>query len=354
MARALSVALAVALPCALQAQSPGDKQGICRIVARTVLAIDPAGGWRGPWQSPVRALTKASGGIVSIDAEGWRGDKEKALDKLRQEYRAAPSLLAAIGDLTDDRWSFALHRFGESPLGLAEVIEGSASCQRFVFFAAPANEAAHSIVAPLVVRDAEPFAFCYRTAGYAGEVSGVPAFVVEDDQDSAVELSFTPWRQGDWQPECRVHVRFSEVFEVIERFCGQVDCRAMADHALSLIRKVDARPEDARQAADVAGDGYKAMKDLATSQPRDVQSLPTFGGSIQGHGNVEFAADAVLLPVVVGGETYLARVGHVAVGWRTSPDYLFAAYKRNGGRLEPVAGLYVSKTRGKPLSATVD
>ena len=62
----------------------------------------------------------------------------------------------------------------------------------------------------------------------------------------------------------------------------------------------------------------------------------------------------VFLPIVVGGETYLGRVGHGAIGWRKAPDYLFAAYKKVGDSLEPVAGFYISKTRGKPLSATVD
>jgi len=41
---------------------------------------------------PLRALAKASGGIVSIDAEGWRAEtKAQALDRLRQNYRAASS-----------------------------------------------------------------------------------------------------------------------------------------------------------------------------------------------------------------------------------------------------------------------
>jgi hypothetical protein len=85
--------------------------------------------------------------------------------------------------------------------------------------------------------------------------------------------------------------------------------------------------------------------------------LPTFGGQIHGlFGSAynEFAQDSVLLPIVVGGETYLGRVGHAAVAWRTVPDYLFAAYKRVGDSLEPVAGFYISKTRGKPISATVN
>jgi hypothetical protein len=47
-------------------------------------------------------------------------------------------------------------------------------------------------------------------------------------------------------------------------------------------------------------------------------------------------------------------VGHAAVGWRTYPDYLLAAYKRRGDSFEPVAGIFITKTRGKPITATVN
>src|SRR5215831_2093354 len=69
--QAMAIALALFLPCATAAQTPaqsGDGTALCDIVARTVLAIDPPKDWRGPWQSPIRALGKASGGTISVDA----------------------------------------------------------------------------------------------------------------------------------------------------------------------------------------------------------------------------------------------------------------------------------------------
>jgi hypothetical protein len=87
------------------------------------------------------------------------------------------------------------------------------------------------------------------------------------------------------------------------------------------------------------------------------RQLPTFGGETHGaFGSAvnAFEEEAVLLPVTVDGETYLGRVGHAAVGWRRYPDYLFAAYKQVGDGLEPAAGFYISKTRGKPIGATPD
>ena len=210
------------------------------------------------------------------------------------------------------------------------------------------------IAAPPVVQNAEPFTFCVKTTGYAGEVAGVPAFVVETDQDSTVELSFTPLAGWRLARQCKVVIRFNDVFEMTDRFCKDVDCNAMADQALSLTKKVDQSPQAAQDDANGQDANFKALKKLADDRPLDNQ-LPTFGGQIHGlFGSYnDFAPDSVLLPIVVGGETYLGRVGHAAIAWRTVPDYLFAAYKKVGDGLEPVAGFYITKLRGKPLSATV-
>jgi hypothetical protein len=356
----MAIALVLLAPYAAQAQSSSGlrkDQNVCSTIAQTVLAIDPSGGWRSPWQQPLRALAKAPGGIVSIDAEGWRAEtKAQALERLRQNYRAASSLTEAIGRLMDDSGTFSLYRFGASSLGMAESVGGTASCQYFVFFDAPPARAAHAVAAPPVVQNAEPFTFCVKTTGYAGEIAGVPAFVVETDRDSTVELSFTPWRDGGWQGQCKVVIRFSDVFEMTDRFCKDVDCNAMAEQALSLTKKVDRASQAAPDEANGQDATFKALKKLADDQPLDSQ-LPAFGGQTHGlYGSAysEFAQDSVLLPIVVGGETYLGRMGHAAVAWRTVPDYLFAAYKRVGDSLEPVAGFYISKTRGKPISATAN
>ena len=260
----------------------------------------------------------------------------------------------AIGKLTSDDGAIPLFRFGRSSLRMARILEGSASCERFQFFDAPPAGAAHPIAAPPAVRNAEPFALCYTTKAYAGEIAGVPAFIVETNQDSTVELTFTPWRDGGWQAPCKVVIRFNDVFEVTERFCKGVDCPAMAEQALSLVKEVDRSPQVAEASAGSQSGPFKALKELADREPGDIQSFPTFGSTVHDLASAQFAPESVVLPVVVGGKTYLARVGHYAIGWRTMTDYLVAAYQMVGNSLEPVAGVYITKTRGKPLSATAN
>jgi hypothetical protein len=355
--RSMAFFLALLPLLAVHAQTPSDSTAdrpLCTTVTRAVLAADPPGDERSRWQSPVLALDKASAGTVGIDADGWRAKtKDEAQDRLRREYRAEPGLLDAIGKLTNGDWLFSLYRFGGSSLRMAKIVEGSASCERFVFFDAPEGRAAHAVVAPPVVQNAEPFAFCYRTKAHVGEVAGTPTFIVETDQDNTVELSLTPWRDGGWQRQCRLIVRFHNEFQAADQFCKGVDCREMAAQALALVKTADEHPPTADQESADQGAQFKAMKDLAALGFRD-DRLPTFGGTVRGNKASDFASNALILPVVVGGKTYLARVGHPAIGWRTFSDYLFAAYTLAGHGLEPVAGLYIAKTRGRPISATAD
>jgi hypothetical protein len=297
----------------------------------------------------LRALDEASGGVVRIDPRGWSSEKrDDMLAKLRTEYRAAPDLLEAM-DRQGGMSRLSLHRFGGSSLYLSQTIQGTAYCQRFVFFEAPADAPGHVIDPPPIAATGDDTAFCWRTAGYAGEIAGVPAFIVESDRDNAVELSITPRRDGQWEKACGVVVTFDDDFVANERFCqAGVDCNAMAERARWLAEELDKKFDPRTATADTST--------LAVDAPLDDQ-LPTFGDKVKDpyrFSYTQFYSDTIFLPVAVGGQIYVGRIGHAGFAWRRSPDYLFAAYKMTGDKLEPIAGIYVVKTRARPKDVKVD
>jgi hypothetical protein len=328
-----------------QAQSPT----LCDTLAKIIASAKPPAKPPGPWASPVHTLDEISGGVVTIDDRGWRPEKrEDLLKKLRDEYRASPELLEAVGQQANPSSMPTIHRFGRSSLYLSPTIQGTAYCQRFIFFEAPAGATAHTTEAPPIVQTADETAFCWKRSGVAGEIAGVPAFIVQSDKDSTVELSVTPWRGGKWENACRVTVTFANDFEATDRFCQGVNCDAMAERARWLAEGLDKSHR--------FGSGILYRKELAADGRLD-DYLPTFGGKIQdGYraSYTEFASDTIFLPIVVGSEMFLGRIGHAAFAWRTAPNYLFAAYRMTGNRLEPVAGIYIARIRARPEDIKVD
>jgi len=80
------------------------------------------------------------------------------------------------------------------------------------------------------------------------------------------------------------------------------------------------------------------------------KDLPTFGSKTEPH---DFGCGYSLLPVKIGGQLHLGRLGHGAIGWRCFNDFVFALYAAKGGGLEPVAGITIDKVRAAPVEATV-
>ena len=55
-------------------------------------------------------------------------------------------------------------------------------------------------------------------------------------------------------------------------------------------------------------------------------------------------------PVVLGGRTYLMRIGHAAVGWRVFPNSVVILYSLRDGMLVSSGTAIVAEKRGRMLS----
>lgn len=325
--------------------SVAQAQALCHVVARTISSLMPAEVLDGRRSSPVEVLARSSGGVVSIDTAAWPTAAPGRLTMtLRDEYKAPPDLLQAIGPLSPR----TVFRFGGSSLFLGRTVQGSANCQGFTFFDARPGGPSRLLQGPDGVGLGEEAAFCFGQEGHAGQVDGVPAFIVQRDTQGTVELSITPWRDGAWQKACHVTLSFDNGFDATERFCAGVDCDQMAEQARTLAKELD---ESLRPNL-----GLPDMSRLMVQSGLD-KRIPTFGEEPKTPDHAvyaDFQGDAIFLPIVVGNEMYLARLGRAGFAWRRSPNYLFAAYRMKGDRLEPVAGIFVDLVRSSLTDAQVD
>ncbi len=181
----------------------------------------------------------------------------------------------------------------------------------------------------------------HATIGTAG---GIPALIVGESADQEETITVTPWHERAWQTACVVAVRYGATFTVTHRFCKDVDCAKVGDLARTLAMQFDEDPKSLPPAP--AGDPELSGQTL----------LPTFGQApapFLASTPHSFAEEAPATSVTFEGQTYAARLGHSAIGWRRYPDYLFALYRPLGDRLEPVAGIYIEKKRTEPIDVTV-
>jgi len=337
-----------ALPMALALcwTAPAQTQELCRAFAEPLGKSSPTVDQKGrPWVRPAQTLTSRPDSVVHLDP-GKDMKVSEAESALAGEFHASPSLVKAVRDLAGVSGYLRLHRFGNSALYAASENGGSANCQSFVFFEVTDGKADLVDDPPIIVNGRNGvLLFCtgFGVETSVGEIRGQPALIVEIGKDQDEEIRITPWRDHSWQKECQVNIHFGADFTVAEQQCQGVDCAVVAGRARALAMQYDKDPGSLEQ---LPKPDEKYQRWLAGPV-----ELPTFGKPSQAQQG--FGEESVALSVVLGGATYIARLGHGAIGWRKYPDYLLALYRPRGDELEPVAGILVAKTRGKPEQVTV-
>jgi hypothetical protein len=324
-------------------------QQACQTLAERIRTAEPSADQDDPWRSPVQVLAAQRDPWISID-RGNSLTTKAATDQLKGELRASPRLLEAVASLVGLGEYMRLRRFGTSELWAAEVNQGSANCQSFVFFTARAGGQADVVDPPaeLANRKDGSMSPCsgFGSIAFAGVAGGKPTFIVEEGRDQHERISLTPW-QGGWQKSCEASLDFTSEIDVSERFCARgLDCAAASEQAKALVLRYD-------KDANAFAAGTPVSPKPESSRPIGSRDFPSFGQKPQ-YIAAQFSETTVSVPITLGSETLIAKIGHGSIGWRTYPDYVVGLYRPVGDDFEAVAGVILTVKRAKPVAIKIE
>jgi len=86
-----------------------------------------------------------------------------------------------------------------------------------------------------------------------------------------------------------------------------------------------------------------------TGDTNSYPELPAFDAPIAEGEMTGYGPEATFFPIDFRGETLLGFIGHGHVGWRVNSDWMLSVWRLKGGKLEPVASVYVKVKRGALL-----
>jgi hypothetical protein len=220
----------------------------------------------------------------------------------------------------------------------AWTIEGTADCTYEKFFRLRPDGGVESLPVPLSFSE-----LCFSSGRDVGAVGAGPGLIETDTlahPDFGLDIEATPWN-GSWGRTCRAALRFTDRFQVTERFCGdRAVCAAGSAAAPGLAERLARSPHRTPGALEV---GLNVLGGRG--------ELPTFGAAAHTE-FPDYSDTAAFLPVTLAGRRLLAHVGVGGVGWRPIGDYLVTLYPPGDGD-HPLAGYVVERRLTGLKSATV-
>ncbi|TAN47929.1 MAG: hypothetical protein EPN26_13200 [Rhodospirillales bacterium] len=326
-----------------------DKDNLCRQLApllKSYFSIQT------PPSPFIERLARAYPRILQIDASKNKRTLEGYRQHLSKQYRVSTQLDDALKALGDDSLSYSFRHIRGSSLHAVESLQGTGSCQRLVLFEANSAREAKFIDLPEYARyDDCPFGGV--GAGYSsawlGSIEGQTAFISEDTFSDLTRIYLSPFVNSAWGETCEIDIGFPIDIKLAESFCqAGRSCIPFNKVALPLARafKKDktlssflSEPEPSPEALSM----FDRMRLLAPNPDSDIVAQ-TFGRAISTSYEV-FEWGSPVLPVMVNGRVYLARVGRAILGWRVSEDIWVGFYELVEEQLAPVASALVTPLR---------
>jgi uncharacterized protein len=255
-----------------------------------------------------------------------------------------------------------IDRMPDAPYFAASAIQGTAQCYAGAYFEVK-NGRAETAQAPGGWEDQEGGGCgVTRSFGAVGEARAAFEEAHGYGPSLTSRITVTPWEQDHFGAACSVTFIFAPHFEqqrtanAEEESCDGADCETLwqaaqklAEHTHSDFARVE-KAEIARLAPAQSKD-YEALKSLAANSGAKDNAQDS-GPAPDADSLLDTAP--LLLPLISGGQLYLARVGHRTIGWRTFSDWIVRLERLQDGKLAPRATFSIGMDRGRLTKATVE
>ena len=235
---------------------------------------------------------------------------------------------------------------------------GALNCRTFLFFTSEPGKP--SGLLPSVSGSDDPL--CYNTSGHLARVSGTDAYLefASGLTNYRYTLRIVPWRDGRWTEGCAVAADFKSTYRTSHTFVrpgGPLEADATRDLAAQLAEAWSTTDDPELFEFGPAWPAF--MNDRVRELHRlgsalGTMPVPTFGAPLATLGPFyRELEDADAYPIFVGGQVYLAQVGHATIGWRVFQDSILIIYTLAEGRLSPMASAVVEQDQGALESVRV-
>jgi hypothetical protein len=267
---------------------------------------------------------------------------EAPADPLEAKLLALPEVIDAIG--ISGMAGGSVEHVPGTELYEAFTIAGTIHEQTVTFIRAQAGGAAKLLASPRSASGGQ-----WTTSEDLGEVGG-RAFIVDHGRNDATgldqDIQLTPWLGTDWGPACRVALTFRSAYPVTKKGCGDGKvCALAASIAGQVARKFDRGPwgdgefQFGPTASIMAQAAAKRVKALDDDDRPDFPELGRTDAVVYPWSGTDFTP----FPLVLGGRSYLAIIGHEGIAWRSSSTILLAIFEPGVGKLKPLAGIVVER-----------
>jgi hypothetical protein len=193
-------------------------------------------------------------------------------------------------------------------------------------------------------------------------VDSTPVFIDQgwDPIEPTYRIVVSAWLGGAWAKPCTLQVVLQSSYRVAGIDCHGAVCAQLPATAVAIAQAREAQiqhdsvggnpPDTFAWGASPSAAARAEVEQIngLLGQPRALDSMSVASASQHGFGD-----DAVVFPVVLGGQSYAAVLGHGSVGWRVYPDFLLALYDLKAGQAELVASVDIAREVGPAQSIKI-